>query len=161
MMPIIILGGVFTLTESGAIASVYGLICGRYIYKTLDWKNLPKTLVNTAVGAGTIMLILGSVQTFSVVLARGHIPQILSEALLSVTTNKVHPAADHLCRADFDGSDLADGRKRHLIVFKHTRFKTSRPPCRLVFFVKFQFFCRKGLQFVLASDIIILLPMLM
>lgn len=85
MMPIIILGGVFTLTESGAIASVYGLICGRYIYKTLDWKNLPKTLVNTAVGAGTIMLILGSVQTFSVMLTRGHIPQILSEALLSVT----------------------------------------------------------------------------
>ena len=92
VMPVIILGGIysgiFTPTESGAIASVYGLICGRYIYKTLEWKNLPKILVNTAVGAGTIMLILGSVQTFSVVLTRGHIPQILSEALLSVTTNK-------------------------------------------------------------------------
>lgn len=38
VMPVIILGGIysgiFTPTESGAIASVYGLICGRYIYKT-------------------------------------------------------------------------------------------------------------------------------
>ncbi len=92
VMPIIILGGIytglFTPTESGAVAAVYGLVCGKWIYRTLKWKDLPRILVNTAVGAGTIMLILGSVQTFSVVLTRGHIPQILSEAMLSVTTNK-------------------------------------------------------------------------
>ena len=44
VMPVIILGGVasgiFTPTESGAIASVYGLICGRYIYKTLEVEEL-------------------------------------------------------------------------------------------------------------------------
>lgn len=92
VMPLIILGGIysgiFTPTESGAIACVYGIVCGKWIYKTLKWKDLPKILVNTAVGAGTIMLILGSVQTFGFVLTRGHIPQILAEAMLSVTTNK-------------------------------------------------------------------------
>ena len=92
VMPLIILGGIysgiFTPTESGAVACVYGIVCGRWIYKTLKWKDLPKILVNTAVGAGTIMLILGSVQTFGFVLTRGHIPQILAEAMLSITTNK-------------------------------------------------------------------------
>ena len=92
VMPIIILGGIysglFTPTESGAIAYVYGLVCGKWVYKALKWKDVPKILVNTAVGAGTIMLILGSVQTFSVVLTRGHIPQILAESLLSITSNK-------------------------------------------------------------------------
>ena len=92
VMPLIILGGIysglFTPTESGAIASVYGLICGKFIYRTLKWENIPKIFVNTAVGAGTIMLVLGSVQTFSVVLTRGHIPQIIADALLGVTSNK-------------------------------------------------------------------------
>ena len=75
IMPVIILGGIysgiFTPTESGAIACVYGLICGKYVYKTLKWKDIPKVLVDTAVAAGTIMLILGSVQTFGVVLTAG------------------------------------------------------------------------------------------
>ena len=92
VMPLIILGGIytgiFTPTESGAIACVYGLVCGKWIYKTLKWKDIPKILVNTAVGAGTIMLILGSVQTFSFVLTRGHIPQLLADAMLSITNNK-------------------------------------------------------------------------
>lgn len=92
VMPIIILGGIysgiFTPTESGAIACVYGLICGKWIYKTLKWKDIPKILVNTAVGSGVIMLILGSVQTFSFVLTRGHIPQLLADAMLGLTTNK-------------------------------------------------------------------------
>lgn len=92
VMPLIILGGIysgrFTPTESGAVACVYGLICGKWIYKNLKWKDIPKILVNTAVGSGTIMLILGSVQCFSVVLTRGHIPQLVADAMLSVTTNK-------------------------------------------------------------------------
>lgn len=92
VMPIIILGGIysgiFTPTESGAIACVYGLICGKWIYKTLKWKDIPKILVNTAVGSGVIMLIFGSVQTFSFVLTRGHIPQLLADAMLGLTTNK-------------------------------------------------------------------------
>ena len=93
IMPIIILGGIysgiFTPTESGAIAAVYGLVCGKWIYKTLKWKDLPKILVNTGVGAGTIMLVLGSVQIFGVVLTRGRIPELISTALLTLTTIKI------------------------------------------------------------------------
>lgn len=92
IMPLIILGGIysgkFTPTESGAIASVYGLLCSMLITRSLKLKDIPRILVNTAVGSGTIMLVLGSVQTFSVVLTRGHIPQLIASALLGVTSNK-------------------------------------------------------------------------
>ena len=92
IMPLIILGGIysglFTPTESGAIASVYGLLCGLFITRSIKIKDLPRIFVNTAVGAGTIMLVLGSVQVFCYVLTRGHIPQIISDALLSITNNK-------------------------------------------------------------------------
>lgn len=93
VMPIIILGGIytglFTPTESGAIAAIYGFICAKWIYKTFKWSDLPNVLINTAVGSGTIMLVLGSVQTFSVVLTRGNIPHALAEAMLSITTSKI------------------------------------------------------------------------
>lgn len=67
---------------------MYGLVCGKWIYKSLKLKDIPRILVNTAVGSGTIMLSLGSVQTFSFALTRGHIPQLLAEAMFSLTTNK-------------------------------------------------------------------------
>ncbi len=94
IMPAIILGGIysgtFTPTEAGgAIASVYGLICGKYVYRSLEWKKVPSILVNTAIASAVIMLILGgSVKTFSFVLTRGHIPQIIASGLLSITANK-------------------------------------------------------------------------
>ena len=62
VMPVIILGGIYSGIftpdrERRDCVRVRPPICGHYIYKTLEWKNLPKILVNTAVGAGTIMLI--------------------------------------------------------------------------------------------------------
>lgn len=92
IMPGIILGGIysgtFTPTEAGAIATIYGLICGKFIYKSLTWKKVPEILVNTAIASAVIMLILGSVKTFSFVLTRGHIPQMIATGLLSITDNK-------------------------------------------------------------------------
>lgn len=92
IMPLIILGGIysglFTPTESGAIAAVYGLVCSKFIYRTLRWSDIPKILVNTGVGSAVIMIILGSVQIFGIVLTRGHIPETIATSLLSMTSNK-------------------------------------------------------------------------
>jgi len=92
-MPVIILGGIysglFTPTEAGAMASVYGLICGKFIYKSLEWKKIPDILAKTAISSAVIMLIMGAVSTFGYVLTRGHIPAIIAESLLSLTQSKV------------------------------------------------------------------------
>lgn len=92
IMPVIILGGIyggiFTPTEAGAIAAIYGFIVGMFIYKSLTFENLPKILVDTAVASSVVMLIMGTVATFNYVLTIGQIPQIIANGLLSLTTNK-------------------------------------------------------------------------
>ena len=92
IMPVIILGGIysglFTPTEAGAIAAVYGFLVGMFVYKSLTLEKLPKIIVDTAVASSVIMLIMGTVATFNYVLTIGQIPQIIANSLLSLTTNK-------------------------------------------------------------------------
>jgi C4-dicarboxylate transporter DctM subunit len=92
IMPVIILGGIysgiFTPTEAGAVAAVYGLFVGVFVYKDLKLKDIPKVIANSAVSAGVIMLIMSAVSTFGFVLAREHIPQIIAENMLAITSNK-------------------------------------------------------------------------
>lgn len=94
IMPVIILGGIysgiFTPTEAGAVAAVYGMIVGLFIYKELTWKDIPKVLCDSAVGASVIMLIMACVSTFGYVLTMARIPQFIASALLSFTTNKLY-----------------------------------------------------------------------
>lgn len=44
LMPVIILGGIyggyFTPTEAAAVAVVYGLIIGLFVYRELKWKDI-------------------------------------------------------------------------------------------------------------------------
>lgn len=92
VMPAIILGGIysgiFTPTEAGAVAAVYGLIVGLFIYRDLKWKQLPNVITNSAISAAVIMIIMATVKTFSFVLTREQIPQEIANAMLSITSNK-------------------------------------------------------------------------
>ncbi|MGY8872632.1 MAG: TRAP transporter large permease subunit, partial [Pseudomonadales bacterium] len=62
LMPIIILGGiyggVFTPTEAAAIAVVYAIPVGMFVYKELDIMKIGRCLVEAAATTGVIMIIL-------------------------------------------------------------------------------------------------------
>ncbi|WP_332446128.1 TRAP transporter large permease [Sphaerochaeta sp.] len=92
LMPVIILGGIysgiFTPTESAAVAVVYGVIVGKFIYKDLDIKSLVKILATSAAGTAVIMLIMATAGSFSWVLTSQRIPQLIASTLLGLTTNK-------------------------------------------------------------------------
>jgi len=92
IMPFIILGGIysgiFTPTEAGAVAAVYGLIVGLFIYRDLKLNQLPDVINDSAVSAAVIMIIMATVKTFTYVLTREQIPQHIAETLLSLTQNK-------------------------------------------------------------------------
>lgn len=79
LMPIIILGGIysgaFTATEASVVAVVYGLIVGGLIYKELSWKDILKTLIDSAVMTGVIMLIVGCAALFAYMLTINQVPQ--------------------------------------------------------------------------------------
>lgn len=92
LMPVIILGGIysgiFTPTESAAVAVIYGLLVGRFIYRDLKMKDLIKILNDSAAGTAVIMLIMATAGTFSWILTSERIPQLIANTLLGITTNK-------------------------------------------------------------------------
>lgn len=86
VLPVLILGGIyggfFTPTEAAAIAVVYALPVGLFVYKELTFKKIGKCLVDAATTTGIIMIIL----VFSFVASRiftfERIPQDLTEVLM-------------------------------------------------------------------------------
>lgn len=88
---IIVLGiftGFFTPTEAAAMACLYAFIIGKFVYKELTWRNLPKVFLDTGIICAGSMLIVAISNCFSWVIAIENIPQIVTEFLLSITSNK-------------------------------------------------------------------------
>ncbi len=91
-MPIIILGGiysgVFTPTESAAVACAYGLIVGCFIYREINFKTLVQTVRTAAASSGMIMFIVACAGVFGLLMTREQIPAHAAEFLMSVCSNK-------------------------------------------------------------------------
>lgn len=91
MMPIIILGGIFTgfftPTEAAAIAGVYGVLVAGVIYKDLDLRELPRVAFEGALSNGMIFLIIGTAAIFSWILSTQQVPAMITAAILGITDN--------------------------------------------------------------------------
>ncbi len=92
-LPIILLGGiysgVFTPTESAAVACMYGLFVGTVIYKQVNRKNLFKILENTAITSGALLLITAGASAFSWLLTMTGTPTALATSVLGLTNSAV------------------------------------------------------------------------
>ena len=93
MLPVIILGGIltgiFTPTESACIAVFYALFLSMVVYRDIDFRRLPRILIDTAATSSLVMMVIGMASIFSWLLASEEIPQMLTEHIMSATTNKV------------------------------------------------------------------------
>lgn len=87
----IILGmriGLFTPSEGGAVAVLYTLIVGKFIYKKLSFrKHFIPIMRETISGSASVVLIMVSASVFGYYLSWEGIPQMVTKALLSVTDN--------------------------------------------------------------------------
>lgn len=89
---IIILGvttGIFTATESAAIAVVWALLVTFGVNRTIPLRELGGILTNTLKTLATIMALMGISGAFGWVLSYLKIPNMVVEAILSLTTNKI------------------------------------------------------------------------
>ncbi|MDR2391156.1 MAG: TRAP transporter large permease [Planctomycetota bacterium] len=90
LMPAVIIGGirfgVFTPTESGAIAIFYALFLG-FLYGELSVRGIVSVLRETAVTTGAVMIIVGAASAFGWILTREKIPQFLSGLMLDITAS--------------------------------------------------------------------------
>lgn len=91
IMPIIIIGGtlsgVFTATEAGAVAGLYGVIIGVFYYKEFHFNDFIETIQSTAFTVGQSSLIFATTSVFSYCIAILKLPVILSQLISGVTTN--------------------------------------------------------------------------
>jgi C4-dicarboxylate transporter DctM subunit len=90
-MPIIILGGIFagamTPTESAAVAALYALIVGSFIFRKLTLEIIYQSLLNTGIITSFIMLIVGTARIFSDLLASEAVPQKIAAGMLNLTSS--------------------------------------------------------------------------
>ncbi len=90
LMPIIIMGGilsgVFTATEAGVIAVVYGLIYG-FMKKKINWKSLEGILLNAVISTVVPMLIIAMAAMVSYILARENLPTVVLSLLEAASSN--------------------------------------------------------------------------
>jgi tripartite ATP-independent transporter DctM subunit len=84
-----ILSGYFTPTEASGIAVIYAFILAVFVYRSIKWKDIKAVLVNAGVMTTIIMLIIGASSVLSFVLSFTGLPQAISNALLSVSDNKI------------------------------------------------------------------------
>lgn len=91
MMPVIILGGIysgiFTPTEAAAVAAVYGALVGFFIYKELKFKDLPRTLLNAAYNTTMIMFVVGAANLFGWILTNAQVPHMLAQSFAEMTSS--------------------------------------------------------------------------
>jgi len=91
MMPVIILGGimtgVFTPTESAAIAVVYGLFVSFFIYRELGLKDLVPIFYKASLNSAMIMLLIAAASPFGWIMTIEQVPQMASTAILGLSDN--------------------------------------------------------------------------
>jgi|LSQX01.2.fsa_nt_gb C4-dicarboxylate transporter DctM subunit len=93
LMPIIVLGGIysgyFTATEAAVIAVVYALFVGVVIYRNLNMENLPRIFANSAVSTAGVLLLIAAASVFGWILTSNNIPRMIAEGIMSVSSNKI------------------------------------------------------------------------
>lgn len=91
--PVIILGGIyagiFTPTEAAAVAAVYAFICGTFIHRELNIKNIFDPIAASCSTTGTTMVIIGCATAFTKILTIQRIPDMITKGISGLTTNYV------------------------------------------------------------------------
>jgi len=91
MAPVVLLGGmfsgVFTPTEAAAVAVVYALVLGLFVYREFALKDLPKLVVDTVETTGVVMALVMTASLLGYCISVSRLPQEFGTALSHLTTH--------------------------------------------------------------------------
>ncbi len=92
MIPVIILGGiyggVFTPTEAAAVAGIYGVLVGIFVYKEIKWSDLTHIIFRSVLLCAPVLIIIGVSTGFGRILTIAQIPEKIANVILGLTSNK-------------------------------------------------------------------------
>lgn len=84
-----VISGVFTATESAAIATVYAFFITFFVYREISLRAFPAILVNALKTLAMVMSLIAAASAFGYLLAFLQIPAKATQLLLSITSNRV------------------------------------------------------------------------
>lgn len=83
-----ILSGVFTATESAAIACLWSFFVTMFIYRDYKWNELPKLMYRTVKTVSIVMILIGFAASFGAVMTYMQLPMRITEFFTSISDNK-------------------------------------------------------------------------
>ena len=83
-----ILTGVFTPTESAAVACVYAFLVTFLVYRDYQWRELPHLVHRVIKTVAMVMMLIGFSVAFGYLMALMQIPAKITALFLSVSSNK-------------------------------------------------------------------------
>ena len=91
LMPVIILGGiytgVFTATESAVVATVYGIIVGMFVYKELKLRNLVKMYIDNVPSIAGMMFVFAPAASLGAVFSMLGVTKAIQAFFLGISDN--------------------------------------------------------------------------
>jgi C4-dicarboxylate transporter, DctM subunit len=91
MMPVLILGGIFsgfvTPTEAAALAVVYGLAVTMLVYRDFHLRDLPRLMIDAFVTSAIVMVVIGATSVLGWLITLEQMPTILVGAVQAVSSS--------------------------------------------------------------------------
>jgi len=93
LTPVIIVGGIwsgiFSPTESGAVASIYAILLGMVVYRDISFKHLLQTFKTTIEFTAMILIIISAAMLYAWLLIRLRIPFVIAEGLIDLSSSPI------------------------------------------------------------------------
>ncbi|MCR4459266.1 MULTISPECIES: TRAP transporter large permease [Pseudescherichia] len=83
-----ILSGIFTATESAAVACLWAFFVTMFIYRDYKWSELPKLMCRTVKTVTIVMILIGFAAAFGAVMTYMQLPVRITEFFTSLSDNK-------------------------------------------------------------------------
>lgn len=91
LIPIVIIGGILlglaSPTESAALATVTAFAVGRYIYKQLQFRDIPEILQRTALNSALVIFLIAAANVFGWIIIYEKVPQSIAVWLTELTSD--------------------------------------------------------------------------
>lgn len=84
-----VVAGIFTATESAAIAVIYSLLVSVYIYKGLNWKGVWKALDDCIDTLSIVLILIATSNVFGYCLTTLHVPDLFANAIHGISDNPI------------------------------------------------------------------------
>ena len=84
-----VIGGVFTATESAAIACLYAFIITFFVYREIPLRTIGKILDNSLKTLSMVLALLACCNVFGWLLAYLQVPALVTSALLGISSNRI------------------------------------------------------------------------